>query len=342
MSRKRKFSSFLNPENCDQNPSKIMAKTTNATTNFDALFGARDGETVVSGGFKMIPHERIVVLPQVRQTFVQGEMKELRGSIRELKARGQGIEGSGVLQALLVCAEGDGYRLLAGEKRYRATQAEGIATVPCIVVAAPQAEGTVRLLQLTENLLRSDPPVLEEARAFIETMEAEKLSMRDLARALGKTLGYVSNRTALLKMRPDVQEMVATRGDTLRVAAHIEKVEDAARRGALIQAVIEEGISEREVLRRIAGESAAKVFSRENSDGKTSASQNAGETESTSAKAENSSASAATSLRGVVRAASDAIERIRTSVLSETERQKVRDDRDALTSLLEKLDEMIG
>ena len=315
-----------------------MAKTTNTANNFDALFGARGGETVVSGGFKMIPHERIVVHPQVRQTFEPEELEELGDSIRELKARGQGIEGSGVLQALLVCPEGNGYRLLAGEKRFRATAAEGLPTVPCVIVAVPQAEGTVRLLQLTENLLRSDPPVLEEARAFIETMEAEKLSMRDLARALGKTLGYVSNRTALLKMRDDVQAMVAKRGDTLRVAAHINKVEDDAERAALIQAVIEEGISEREVLRRIAGEDKSQVSSRENS------SDVASEDTSTkpTKKAEKSSAGAAPSLRGVVRAAGDAIERIRSSVLSEGERQKVRDDRDALAALLEELDEIIG
>lgn len=317
-----------------------MAKTTNTANNFDALFGARGGETVVSGGFKMIPHERIAVKAQVRQTFDEEEMQELRGSIRELKKRGQGIEDSGVLQALLVCPEGDGYRLLAGEKRYRATKAEKLATIPCVIVAAPKAEGTVRLLQLTENLLRSDPPVLEEARAFVETMETEKLSMRDLARALGKTLGYVSNRTALLKMRDDVQEMVAARGDTLRVAAHINKVEDDAARAILIQAVIEEGISEREVLRRIAGETEAPV--RENSNGAASADTNDGEAQSTSAKAEKSSAGAASSLRGVVRAAGDAIERIRSSVLSDGERQKVRDDRDALASLLEELDEIIG
>lgn len=340
-----------------------MAKTTNAASNFDALFGARGGETVVSGGFKMIPHERIVVHPQVRQTFAPAELKELGSSIRELKARGQGIEGSGVLQALLVCPEGDGYRLLAGEKRFRATQAEKLAAVPCVIVAAPQAEGTVRLLQLTENLLRSDPPVLEEARAFAETMEAEKLSMRDLARALGKTLGYVSNRTALLKMREEVQAMVGQRGDTLRVAAHINKVEDDTGRVALIQSVIEEGISEREVLRRIAGEGEAQVFSRENSDGAASADAkagegevfsrengnsiasddtNAGETRSTRAKTEKSSEGAAPSLRGAVRATTDAIERIRSSVLSDDERQKVRADRDALASLLEELDEIIG
>ena len=317
-----------------------MAKTTNAATNFDALFGARGGETVVSGGFKMIPHQRIVVHPQVRQTFKAEELEELRGSIRELRARGQGIEGSGVLQALLVCPAGDGYRLLAGEKRYRATQAEGLPAIPCIVIAAPQAEGTVRLLQLTENLLRSDPPVLEEARAFAETMEAEKLSMRDLARALGKTLGYVSNRTALLKMRPDVQTMVATRGDTVRVAAHIEKVEDPKLRALLIRAVSEEGISEREVLRRIAVAAQAEAFSRENSNGAASASE--GPTRRTMLESEKAPASAASSLHDAVRAAGDAVERLRNAVLGEGELQQMHADRGALAALLQELDEIIG
>ena len=314
-----------------------MAKTTHTTSNFDALFGARSGETVVSGGFKMIPHERIAVYPQVRQTFEPAELQELGGSIRELRARGQGIEGSGVLQALLVCPDGDGYRLLAGEKRYRATRAENLPTVPCVIVAAPQAEGTVRLLQLTENLLRSDPPVLEEARAFAETMEAEKLSMRDLARALGKTLGYISNRTALLKMRADVQAMVARRGDTVRVAAHIDKVEDEAARAALIQAVGEEGIGEREVLRRIRGE--AELFSRENSHGAANADTSASETRH---KPEKAAPSSRVALRGAVRATSDAVARLRACDLSEDDRQKARDDRDILAALLEELNQIIG
>ena len=323
-----------------------MAKTKTdlSATNFDELFGARAGETVVAGGFKMIPHGRITVRPQVRQTFTPQEMEELRGSIRELRARGQGIEGSGVLQALLVCPEGDGYRLLFGEKRFRATEAEGLPAVPCVIVAAPQAEGMVRLLQLTENLLRSDPPVMEEARALAETMEADSLSMRDLARALGKTLGYISNRTALLKMSADVQAMVTKRGDTLRVAAHINKVKDADVRAALIAAVIEEGISEREVLRRIEALAVTGVETsdEQGSEGESEPASEAGQSSSNGSSEKADKAPAAPSLRPVVRAAKDAIERIRTSVLSESERQKVRDDRDALAALLEEVDEIIG
>jgi ParB family chromosome partitioning protein len=68
-----------------------------------------------------------------------------------------------------------------------------------------------RLLQLTENALRSAPPVLEEAQAMRETMEQQQLSQRDLARLLGKNRGYIENRVRLLKMEPALQEMVTQR-----------------------------------------------------------------------------------------------------------------------------------
>lgn len=263
-----------------------MAKTSTkqqAADNFDTLFGARQGERIVSGGFKMLAHDRITVRPQVRRTFPQNEMDELRGSIRELRAQSGGIEGTGVLQALLVCPDGEGYRLIAGEKRFRATQSEGLSEVPCIVVPAV-SEGMVRLLQLTENALRTPPPVLEEAQAMRETIDEQKLSLRDLARMLGKTLGYVTNRLNLLKMAPDVQEMVARRGDTLKHAPLIEAVDDQTQRATLIRAVVEDELSVKELERRLSPaeekepqfertsnpSSRDKVFSRENSNGASS------------------------------------------------------------------------
>ena len=230
-----------------------MAKTSpkqQAANNFDALFGARQGERIVSGGFKMLSHDRITVRPQVRRTFPKGEMDELRGSIRELRAQNGGIEATGVLQALLVCPDGEGYRLIAGEKRFRATQSEGLSEVPCVVVPAV-SEGMVRLLQLTENAQRSAPPVLEEAGAMRETMDEQKLSLRDMARMMGKTLGYITNRLAVLKMAPDVQEMVAQRSDTLKHAPLIEAVQDEAQRAELIRAVVENGLSVKELERRL-------------------------------------------------------------------------------------------
>ncbi len=221
-----------------------------AQSDFDDLFGARQGERIVSAGFKMLAHERITVRPQVRRTFPQEEMDELRASIRALRKENGGIEGTGLLQALLVAPENGRYHLIAGEKRFRATQAEGLPEVPCVIVPAV-SEGMTRLLQLTENALRSAPPVLEEAQAMRETMEQQQLSQRDLARLLGKNRGYIENRVRLLKMEPELQDMVTRRPDTLKHAQLIAGVEDAPLRRELIRAVVEEEASVKELERRL-------------------------------------------------------------------------------------------
>ncbi len=216
----------------------------------------QSGEREVSGSFKMLTHDRITVRPQVRRTFPEADMDELRASIREIRAQNGGIEGSGVLQALLVSPLHDEsgaittYRLIAGERRFRVTQAEEVPEVPCIVI--PEAsESVVRLMQLTENAQRTPPPALDEALAIRDTMQELDLSLRDMARMMGKSLGYVTERVSLLKMREDVQDMVFARANTLRHARLIHPIQDEDLRRVLIAAVIEDEVGEREIQRRI-------------------------------------------------------------------------------------------
>lgn len=230
--------------------SSRQALAQGAQSDFDDLFGARLGERIVSAGFKMLAHDRIIVRPQVRLTFPQNELDELRASIRALRAEHRGIEGTGLLQALLVSLHDSKYHLIVGEKRFRAAQAEGLPEVPCVIVPAA-SEGMTRLLQLTENALRSAPPVLEEALAIHETMQQQKLSQRDLARLLGKNRGYIENRVRLLKMDSELQDMVVQRPDTLKHAQLIAGVKNTLLRGELIRAVVEEEASVKELERRL-------------------------------------------------------------------------------------------
>jgi ParB/RepB/Spo0J family partition protein len=256
-------------------PAKFDARA-QASGAVDKLFGARQGEQVVSG-LKLIRHEHIEVKPQPRTRFSSIEVAELAGSITELRGRGEGIEGTGILQPLLVTllpnSTGARYRLIAGERRFRASQEAGLPHVPCLVLT--MSEAGVLPAQLIENLQRQNLAPLDEARAFQQFKDEQGLSLRDIAKALGKTLGYVTNRLALLKMGEDVQAMVSSREDTLRAAAYIERITDPAQRAELIRAVLEDGIGEREVQRRIEGDGTrqeekqeGEVFSRENtSDG---------------------------------------------------------------------------
>ena len=222
-------------------------RTSKADAHFDALFGARQGEQL-AGGFKLIPRAQIARGAQPRHSFPAAEISELAASIAQLRERGEGIAGTGLLQPLLVTENGSGYRLIAGERRYRATEEIGLELLPAIVVETD--ESGILLAQLVENLQRRDLPPLEEARGLDQLMSEQKLSLREAARLLGKDRGYIENRRRLLKMGPDLQEMVSVRTDTLQHARLIHPVAAEGLRRELIAAAMD-GAGEREIRRRI-------------------------------------------------------------------------------------------
>ena len=223
--------------------------------------------------FQMLPPACLVLGANVRRTIVSEELNELKESIVSLRGIGEGIEGSGILQALLVRPVTNDnnaiteplheteskFQLICGQKRFLAAKALDLPAIPCLIdrrdASARTEKGSVdavtRLLQLTENAQRDAPPPLEEAEALLETMREMRLSVRDAARLLGKNKGYIENRLRLLKMEPDVQRMVSLRKDTIPHAYYIAQVTDEALRAKLISAVLHEQIGVREVRRRI-------------------------------------------------------------------------------------------
>ena len=222
----------------------------------DKLFGARQGEQVLSG-LKLIQHHHIEVKPQPRTNFSATEVAELASSISTLHESGEGIEGTGILQPLLVTLQDNSrairYRLIAGERRFRASQEAGLTQVPCLVVTI--GENGVLPVQLIENLQRQNLAPLDEGRALQQLKDEQNLSIREIAKSLGKTRGYVTNRLDLLKMEADVQSMVSSREDTLKHAALINTVQDADLRSELIRTVIEESASVKAIENRISAAS---------------------------------------------------------------------------------------
>lgn len=222
----------------------MSKRSSKADSHFEALFGARTGESLTNS-LKLVPAEHIQRAAQARKSFPQQELDELAHSIADLRSRADGIEGTGILQPLLVAENPYGhefpYRLIAGERRYRAGAIVGLETLPCLVVEMD--EDSIAVAQLVENLQRQNLAPLEEARAIESLMASQKLSIRDGAKLLGKGKGYVENRLALLKMGADVQAMVETRADSLLHAREIDSIQDAALRTELIDAVLHESLS---------------------------------------------------------------------------------------------------
>lgn len=133
---------------------------------------------------------------QPRREFDQKAIDELAESIRK----------HGVLQPLLVRAVGDGYQLIAGERRWRACKQIGLETIPCRVVELE--DQAVCEAAIEENLKRQDLNVVEKALAFKDYLEKFGCSIEDLAKQLSMNRSTISNMLRLLDLPDTVQEAV--------------------------------------------------------------------------------------------------------------------------------------
>jgi ParB family chromosome partitioning protein len=151
-------------------------------------------------GSTEIPISRIRPNPrQPRQRIDQAELETLAASITE----------HGVLQPILVTETLDGYQLVAGERRFRASQLAGLERIPAIVRQLADREQLE--LALVENLQREDLGPMEEAHAFRTLIDDFGMSQDDVATRVGRARSTVANTIRLLDLDPRVQSAVAER-----------------------------------------------------------------------------------------------------------------------------------
>jgi ParB family chromosome partitioning protein len=179
-------------------------------------------------GVRHIPIERIDPNPaQPRTRFEQSALDELTASIRE----------HGILQPILVRPIDDTgrYQLVAGERRWRAAKAGGLATIPALIEELD--DDTALEIAIIENLQREDLSPLEEAVMYDRMIKEHGYSIRRLAQKLGKDKGYLENRLRLAGAPPEIQDLVSVRKDTVSHAYELLKVEDPRRRRRLAEQV---------------------------------------------------------------------------------------------------------
>ena len=134
---------------------------------------------------------------QPRHTFDEAALADLTASIKE----------HGVLQPLLVRPDGDGYELIAGERRLRASTAAGLTSVPVIVVNA--TDGDSLELALIENLQRENLNTIEEAEGYRELAVEFNLTQEEIADRVGKARATVTNALRLLTLSDEVKSMLS-------------------------------------------------------------------------------------------------------------------------------------
>jgi len=134
---------------------------------------------------------------QPRREFDQAALDELSKS----------IEQHGILQPIVVVRAGNGYRIVAGERRWRAAGAAKLSHVPAIVRSLQELEQIE--LSLIENIQRVDLSPLEQALAVYQLQQQFSLALEDIAKKLGKAPSTVSNLTRLLQLPDNAQQALA-------------------------------------------------------------------------------------------------------------------------------------
>ena len=172
---------------------------------------------------------------QPRHVFEPDALADLVASVRV----------RGVLQPLLVRKLPDGYELIAGERRLRASQEAGIAEVPAIIMEVTDREALE--IALVENLQRSDLNLIEEAEGYRALADKFQLTQEDIAQRVGKARPTVANAMRLLDLCDPVKQLVAERRLTPGHAKALLGLDDSKEQETLARRAVAEDLSVRTV-----------------------------------------------------------------------------------------------
>ncbi len=180
---------------------------------------------------------------QPRQRFEQGALAELAASIRE----------HGMVQPLVVSRlDGERYRLVIGERRWRAAQLAGLTQVPVVVKEATE-QATLELA-LVENVQRADLNAVEEAEAYGRLMQEFGLTQQQVADRVGKSRAAVANTVRLLSLPETLKRAVVEERITEGHARAILGLRERQQQIAVLERVEREGLTVRqteELVRRL-------------------------------------------------------------------------------------------
>jgi ParB family chromosome partitioning protein len=203
----------------------------------DALLAGNEVQQAVPGSaITMVPVGALQAgAHQPRKNFPEESLKELARSIQE----------KGVLQPILVEAlDGGGYRIVAGERRFRAAQLAGLRDIPVLVRRFSDTEKTE--IALVENLQREDLSPIEEANGYKALMDKGELSQEEVAKRVGKNRSTVANALRLLKLPKPMIEALDKGKLTSGHARAILSLLNPADQELLFQRILSRDMSVRE------------------------------------------------------------------------------------------------
>ena len=209
----------------------------------DALFNTPNvQETPPPSALRDIPLAQIESNPfQPRKTFQKEELAELSESLKT----------SGLLQPVTVrpSPKGNGYELIAGERRFRAASDLGWESIPAVVKEMNDQE--ILTLALIENLQRSDLNPIEEAEGYDQLIRDFGHTQQSVATMVGKDRSTVANTLRILQLPQTVRQLIEQGKLTAGQARPLLGLSDEARITQFAKTTVEKGWSAREVERQV-------------------------------------------------------------------------------------------
>jgi ParB family transcriptional regulator, chromosome partitioning protein len=209
-----------------------MEKKTRLGRGLDALLSGASEENALSGDLAEVSVDAIDQNPyQPRKTFDEDDLSSLSASIKT----------HGILQPLVVRAQGDRYQLVAGERRLRAARAAGLPAVPVRVVDFNDQQ--VVEAALIENIQRTDLNPIEKAQGFKDYLDRFQMTHEALAVRLGLARPTITNLVALLDLPAEIQNAVRVGQLTLGHAKLLKGIPDHQRLSNVAREIIARGLS---------------------------------------------------------------------------------------------------
>lgn len=169
----------------------------------------------------------------------------------------QSIKQNGILQPILVTPlDNGGYRIVAGERRWRAARGAGLKEIPVYIRKLDDKQ--VMQLALIENVQRQDLSPIEEARAYRQLMDEYKMTQQEVSEAVGKSRSVIANSLRLLTLCEPVVELLEKGELTVGHAKMLAGITDAQEQQTIAQLAVKNGFNVRQLEVYIAGQSGEK------------------------------------------------------------------------------------
>lgn len=208
---------------------KALGKGLQALISSEAL--GEEGEAIRNIALSKIKSNRY----QPRKSFNEESLNELAESIKK----------HGVIQPIVVKAEGENFEVIVGERRLRAAKMAGFSEIPAVVKEYRDDE--LLEIALIENIQREDLNPIEEAMAYKMILERQNITQEELSKRVGKSRSYIANMVRLLELPEEVKEGVSRGTISVGQAKALLGIKDQSKLLEMYRRIEKEGMSVREV-----------------------------------------------------------------------------------------------